>query len=473
MQGSNADSATRDELDQATDLAADPAFEPQHGRAQHGQRTASNQAQLPVLPQVVLPHAAPTLAQTERFRALQGLSLSQIDASVFAALPAQHQQELLNNLPKNINRQDGTAVAAKLKPAADDFGFITKLANLQKAVHGEAADAVDMFSEQHAALHSHKPTGDETATAPAAAAAHNDTQRPGAPMQETSAGAVDPLEVVAKTAGAEVKISQPSVPAVHADSGLNSPVPAKSAFSTDHSMLSPPPLRNSASPVEGERARHAAPYESTASPQLQQARASQQAPGEVAAVTNGAATVADVVDTAQAAAQSPVGKAADEGSVVHAHLDYTMHGLLEADAQGFAGVNDEQDQQLLGEDFHIDFDEDMMEEERAALAMHAVSGPSMPKQPQQQNDIHPVAESNACQSGQSNSRVTDQGAVHAEPMAGSAPQQAKQGLTPAVAVRPTTGAFLSASQIDASVLDALPLSVRRELELAYGMHCGA
>ena len=116
--------------------------------------SASASASIQPVSRVVLPHAVQLPVQTHQHAKLQGLTLSQIDASVFAALPAEHQQELLQNLPKTSSKPPSTTSALQ-QPQADagvnDFAFVTKLANLQKggnAGPGSAPASLSLSSSE-------------------------------------------------------------------------------------------------------------------------------------------------------------------------------------------------------------------------------------------------------------------------------------------------------------------------------------
>lgn len=459
-------------LDQATDLASDPAFEPQQGTAQQAQRGTSNQAQLQVLPQVVLPHAAPTLAQSERFRSLQGLTLSQIDASVFAALPAQHQHELLNNLSKATSRQDSTAGA---KRAADDFGFVTKLANLQKTAHGEGVEPAGTLSQQ--ADQSHTKPRPEASTAVTLSKDVAPLQEPSQPSTSRAADADNVIDVAHDS-------SQPSVASAHSNGHWNSsPTTGFGVSNSDHDVVSPPPLCNSMSPEEAAhpvQAVQTGNAESKPLLQLQQVILPQQLPASLAAAptpsTAAAQSAAAAPSVAAPASPSTAGApdvhgpkkdagTADAGSAhaaavkaADAMIDDAMvdDAMQERESQDEDPNVDQGVQQISDEEFHTDFQEhldvDLVEEERAALGMQVLPGNSM-------------------QHEQATAALPAEHAVQSE--AGGAAQQGKQDKSnsnAAVLAGRSMTVFPTASQIDASVLDALPLQVRRELEMAYGVY---
>ena len=125
------------------------------------------------------------------------------------------------------------------------------------------------------------------------------------------------------------------------------------------------------------------------------------------------------------------------------------------------------------EALELDLDLDLMDEERTALAMHGQPASGKPVPPQHAaSDNHvnnvgqavgPGTNAQLLQPGQAFVRAETSVVQQQQQQLMSGPQ--KGGLTVPQRAAP---ALPPASQIDASVLDALPLQVRRELEIAYG-----
>lgn len=120
-------------------------------------------------------------------------------------------------------------------------------------------------------------------------------------------------------------------------------------------------------------------------------------------------------------------------------------------------------------------DMDLMEEEWAALAaqgQHAAPNNRQTLAEPPTADSAPLHHSLA----QKGSGAADSGApakqsdpLHASSAAGAGQQQMQGWRAAAMQQQQPVSALPPASQIDSSVLDALPLQVRRELELAYGV----
>ena len=463
VDGSTVDN--RQELDQATDLASDPAFAlwaDTAQQAQHAQQAGLMQRHLQRQPQVVLPLPAPTLAQSERYRGLQGLSLSQIDASVFAALPAQHQQELLNNLPKNSNRQDhaqqisGAEGQKQLVP--DDFGFITKLANLQKAGHAQwgvqpalsSQEPLDADEQAEAAVAKlkqwHNPPDDQwvvqqkQAETPVAASAQADQSSmlqaspssPAACQQHDRAHAAaadtDPRQ--------PVFLTRPRASSSQAIADVSSPEARAASLA---------PLSESVSPESDVEGIPQPPQRPDSHQDALQHQQQQQQVESVRQTAPADAMNRDVTDQASAEAAA-------------------QHAILEDEVPGNAFDHG------MGGEMDVHF----AEEELAAFAVHAVSGPgtydAVPHHPLHSFE-QALPQAAKPQSGQAAGQIS---AVHAEPGSAAAAigQQGNADVHAAVAApaQQQAAGYLAACQIDASVLAALPLQVRKELELAYGVH---
>ena len=387
---------------------------PQQSSAAADSTTSSAAAEQPVS-RVVLPNAVQLPALSHQHAKLQGLALSQIDASVFAALPAEHQQELLHNLPKSTHRPLDAAPVESKQMGASDFAFITKLANLQK--------------------------GDQSRSARSAA---EGTQ---VPLDRSSGEAVN-LDLKARC--------------------LSSAKP-------DGAKAAPSVAVVSASDVEACKAEEDAQISS---------------PGDPAFISQLSAD-SGVGHAASHASPSVVDKGIitldDQPFACHDHSDISKPAISAQQAQ-----HAQQAQQpapsiksatdTAGNDKDTDVDQaldmDLMEEEWVALAAQG-------QHAEPNNRKHTLAEPPTADSAPH--RRTDHSwdqrgneAAHdcpspkhlGQPSASSAPgpaQQQMQELRAAGTHKQPVSALPPASQIDSSVLDALPLQVRRELELAYGI----
>lgn len=412
---------------------------------------------------VVLPHAGLASARSPHPPSrLQGLTLSQIDASVFAALPAEHQQELLSNLPKNTagtaGKATGAGATAARQAAAGDFAFVTKLANLQKAGHAPMHDrasssGADMQAraDQAAAVSGPADAVGKAASKPATSGNAGQTE-----AAEDSVGMGDDgCLQVAKEPVSELLRVQPM-----SDTGASDQTASSSHMASDSPRDAPSSEgvksvtdRASLPPFEGSSQGRQA----TTAPQAVRTEMHKQLP--------------QTTDTHPNTAQHT--QHANQGQEVR---QAQQHEEVDADPAA-AEDTGQQHADLSGDEaVGLELDLDLMEEERTALAVlgHAVSShclqPPGAASEAAPNDVNQAARQAI------NQRADAMPPVHGLSVAShgtSAQQQQQQaqGLkkTATLAARQAVAALPPASQVDASVLDALPLQVRRELELAYGM----
>ena len=364
---------------------------------------------------IVLPHAVQLLVHSQQHAKLQGLTLSQIDASVFAALPAEHQQELLHNLPKSTHRPLDAAPVESKQMGASDFAFITKLANLQKGVQSHSARS-----------------------------AAEGTQ---VPLDRSSGEAVN-LDLKARC--------------------LSSAKP-------DGAKAAPSDAVVSASDAEACKAEEDAQISS---------------PGDPAFISQLSAD-SGVGHAASHASPSVVDKGIitldDQPFACHDHSDISKFAISAQQAQHAQqaqrpapSIKSATD--TAGNDKDTDMDQaldmDLMEEEWVALAaqgQHAepnnrdhtlAEPPTADSAPHRRThhswDQHGNEAAHDCPSPK------HLGQASASSAPGPAQQQMQKWRAAGMHKQPVS-ALPPASQIDSSVLDALPLQVRRELELAYGI----
>ena len=389
------------------------------------------------LHRVVLPHAGLAPVHSHQHSRLQGLTLSQIDASVFAALPDQHQQELLQNLPKNTDRTSaGSAMAA-----ASDFAFVTKLANLQKTGHAQAVKTAT--SSQPAGMDPWRPNQAEAIEFGDSGVL---TDRSGAASGDFSASAMESApgksaEQRESESGVEqAEVNSQTIPTCTQDPGDVNP----------DAVVWDDVASGRAGLLSGERSAHHS--NGGIGPEALAAELPNLA--HTAGQTHRPEAVPNLAQQSSEHAQQ-------HDRLQQALSAYEESGQPQLDAQGEA------------------LDLDLMEEERTALAMHGQPGATDSRMP----DDGQVAASRGHHQELSRVSVARHGsdplanAAHipgAHPHAVSvqqAPHQQQIGqrsLIAGVTAQQAVAALPPASQIDASVLDALPLEVRRELELAYG-----
>ena len=410
---------------------------------------------------VVLPHAGLASAQSPPPPSrLQGLTLSQIDASVFAALPAEHQQELLSNLPKNTagtaGKATGEGATAARQAAAGDFAFVTKLANLQKAGHAPMHDrasssGADMQAraDQAAAVSGPADAVGKAASKPATSGnagqteAAEDSVRMGddARLQV----AKEPVsELLGVQPMSDIGASDQTASSSHMASDSPRDAPSSEGVKSVNDRASLPPFEGS---LQGRQA--------TKAPQAVRTEMHKQLP--------------QTTDTHPNTAQHT--QHANQGQEVR---QAQQHEEVDADLAA-AEDTGQQHADLSGDEaVGLELDLDLMEEERTALAVlgHAVSSHCL----QPPGAASEAAPNDVNQARQAiNQRADAVPPVHKLSVASHGTsvqqQQQAQGLkkTATLAAQQAVAALPPASQVDASVLDALPLQVRRELELAYGM----
>ncbi len=405
---------------------------------------------------VVLPHAglAPVRPQHSSHR-LQDLTLSQIDASVFAALPAEHQQELLQNLPKSTgSKPAGTAAAEGKQPAASDFAFVTKLANLQKAGHVGAAERPSSMHSDRQGLAGQLLVSSGTDGPPQASSGLSSSE-----LSEQARATTDPTSAASdgqEQAADGATLDTPAVqraPVAGLDNTAAWIVPASQHGLADTTVLDRASL--------GERQAQ----ETAASNASEVLMA--EIPDQQPMLISGSGTMVEPAQLALLGQQAQPAQHAQhdeqpEGSKAGMHAPESV-------AQPSDDLSGDEALEL-----DLDLDLDLMDEERTALAMHGqpasskrmhpqhaasdthvnnvgqVAGPGTDAQPPQQGQAFVRAETSFVQQQQQQQLVTG-----LQKRGLMVPQRAAPALPPA-------------SQIDASVLDALPLQVRRELEIAYG-----
>jgi len=439
-------------LDSASELVDDTAEALDKAGAGAGAAAAAQR-----MSRVVLPHAglAPVRPQHNSHR-LQGLTLSQIDASVFAALPAEHQQELLHNLPKSAgSKPAGTAAAEGKHPAASDFAFVTKLANLQKAGHVVAAERASSMDSDRRGMAGQLPVSSGTDGPPQASSGPSSSELSQQARAEKGPmfAASDGQEQAADGASLDISDVQPASVARLDNSA------AGIVLSSEYGLADSTGLDRASS---GERQAQ----DTTASKASEVFMA--QMPGQQPLLTSGLGM------TAEPAQQALLGQHAQPAQ-------HAQHGEQPEDSKaGMAAPESiaQPSDDLTGDEaLELDLDLDLMDEERTALAMHGQPASSTRVQPQ-----HAASDTHVNNVGQAAGPGTDaqppqqgQAFVGAETSIAQQQQQQQQqqlvsGLQKGGLMVPqrAAAALPPASQIDASVLDALPLQVRRELEIAYG-----
>ena len=409
------------------------------------------------LSRVVLPHAglAPVRPQHNSHR-LQGLTLSQIDASVFAALPAEHQQELLHNLPKSTSSKPaGTSAAEGKHPAASDFAFVTKLANLQKAGHVVAAERPSSMDSDKQGLAGQLPVSSGSNGRPQASSGPSKlelNEQARAKLGPTFAASDGPAQA-ADGATLDIPDAQPA-----SVSGLDKTA-AGIVLSSEYSLADSTVLDRA---TLGERQAQ----DTTASNASQVCIA--EMPDQQPMLTSGLGT------TPEPAQQALLEQHAQPAQ--HAKHDKQLEDSKAGMAAPGSVARPSDD--LSGDEaLELDLDLDLMDEERTALAMHGQPASGKPVPPQ-----HAASDNRVNNVGQAvgpgtNAQLLQPGQAFVRAEASVVQQQQQQqqqqlmsgpqkgGLTVPQRAAP---ALPPASQIDASVLDALPLQVRRELEIAYG-----
>ena len=433
--------------------------DPQQQQQQHPQQagtaaepTASAAAAEQPVSRVVLPHAVQLPAHSHQHAELQGLTLSQIDASVFAALPAEHQQELLHNLPKATNRPSGAAPVESKQMGASDFAFITKLANLQKGGQLRPSSALDTNSSK---------------------AAEN---RPRA----------SPQVAIAAAEGTDTPLDRSRGEGVISDMKATSLGPLKQPDATalpPSVIVLPAPDQEAERPEEGEDA----PVSSPGDPAFVSQLSADSSAGHAAchaspSVVDKGIMMLDEQPTAYHD-HSDTGKPAISAQQAQ-HVQQAQHARQAQHAwqapqpaapikpaTGAAG-NDEDD------DMDQALDMDLMEEEWVALAAHAqraesnklaqpLAQPTTADSAPFQHAHHSLAQRGS-EAAHSVAPPKHTGQLNASSAAGPVQQQMQERRAAGMQQQ-LVSALPPASQIDSSVLDALPLQVRRELELAYGI----
>ena len=415
-----------------------------------------------VLPHAVqLPQALQLPTQLHQHAKLQGLALSQIDASVFAALPAQHQQELLQKLPKTTSRAPaGSADEASRQVAASDFAFVTKLANLQKAGHGPLASldseipavpgALPQAAPDSLRAEVSRPSGSTSDAVASGSGSPEPTSQHEAQLLQDSM--LPPMSTVSEQAASEdAGANAEAKPDDLGDPAFVSQLSADSAV--DHA----------AQPVsDGALSRFAdKPAACGRAPLAVQ----QGSVVPVAAQQKQQPDHAEHVKSVQPAQQAQ--------SVQHTKLAQQAQHAQQANADLPHGDTADLPE-AVGRDDRSDLDQaldmDLMEEEWVALA--AQGQPQAANQPAAlQAPIVGSAAHGSDQLGSEGIQGADSPSEEGQAVAGMAAQQAQQQaacLRSPAARQQHVSALPPASQIDSSVLDALPLQVRRELELAYG-----
>ena len=398
---------------QQTDTAAEP--------------TASAAAAEQPVSRVVLPHAVQLPAHSHQQAKLQGLALSQIDASVFAALPAEHQQELLHNLPKSTNRPSGAAPVERNQMGASDFAFVTKLANLQKGGQSHSSPALDTSSAKVTDSRHQAPPEITMAAA-------EGTDAPLDGSGGTAANSVSEARCLgsAKTDGAA---SSPSVAVLSASDqeAARAEEDAQTTSPGDPAFIS----QLSADSGAGRAASHASPDKGTI-----------MLNDQPTALLDHSDTSMPAVSAQQAQQPAPSIKSA-------------------TDAAGHDKDN-EMDQAL---------DMDLVEEEWVALAAqgqragannrdHTLAGATTADSAPLCHAHHSL-DHHGSEAAHNGAPPKHSGQLNASSAPGPAQQQMQEWRAAGMQQQPVS-ALPPASQIDSSVLDALPLQVRRELELAYG-----
>ena len=402
-------------------------------------RSANPATTAPMVARVVLPHAVQPAAHSHQLAKLQGLTLSQIDASVFAALPAGHQQELLHNLPKATTRASGAAPVESKQLGASDFAFITKLANLQKGGQARSASALD-------------PDGQSKAT---------------------ECGQRSSESTVAAAQGTDIPVDR--LRGEGTDSGLTATSLGSAKQSDGGALpLAVIPLSDQAAarPEEDAVALPVSPSDPAFISQLSPDSAAVHAVSHASpSVVNKGNTILDAHPTASHD-HSNTGRPAMSAQAQHTqqaqHAQQAQPPAQLAAAAAAGG-------KLEDADMDQALDMDLMEEEWAALAaqgQHAAP-----------DNRHTFAEPPTAGSAplhhslaQQGSGAADSGApakqsypLHASSGAGAGQMQGWGAAGMQQQQQQPVSALPPASQIDSSVLDALPLQVRRELELAYGI----
>lgn len=431
------------------------------GDATEGLGSPISEAEAASQPQsrVVLPHAGLASPRSPHPPSrLHGLTLSQIDASVFAALPAGHQQELLSNLPKNTagtaGKATGEGATAARQAAAGDFAFVTKLANLQKAGHASVHDrasssGADMQAraDQAAAVSGPADAVGKAATEPA-----GQTEAAEDPVGMGDDGRLQ----VAKEPGPDLLRVQPVSNHGASDQTASS---SPTASDSPRDALFPEGVKSVAD-------RASLPLLEGSSQGRQAAKAPEAARTEMhKQLPQMTDAHPDTAQHAQHAEQGQGVRQARQHEEVGADLAAAADtGQQHADVSGDEAVG-------------LELDLDLMEEERTALAVlgHPVSshclqphGAALKAAP---NDLSQAARQAINQRADAMPHVHGLSVTSHETSAQQQQQQQAQGLkkTATLAAQQAVAALPPASQVDASVLDALPLQVRRELELAYGM----
>lgn len=395
----------------------------------------------PQAPRVVLPHAAQLPVLSRQHARLQGLTLSQIDASVFAALPAEHQQELLQALPMTTHRPPDTPPAGDTRQiGASDFAFVTKLANLQRGGLARTSVAVDPGGS--------RPTVRKPPASP---------ERIWAPAEST--------DTPPDRYGAE---------AVHSGLTESSLHPLKQAVRGD---VDCPPSD----------AVHSAPGQDTAARDAKDAKAGVSIGSPI--VARDPAFVSQLSAGTHGAdlhaSSSPLDKA-------NCMLDVGITSAYNRDDNSLRDMSAHQAQQApqsdptshphdaAGEDEapYLDqaLDMDLVEEEWVAMAAQGqleehnrqplAQAPNLGPAP---HHAHQFLAQHGAEAALSGPLEEQAGPLHVPTAAAGPAQQQGQGSKAAGVHPKPVSALPPASQIDSSVLDALPLQVRRELELAYGI----
>ena len=429
-------------------------------------QTGSASSSIQPVSRVVLPHAVHLPAHSHQHAKLQGLTLSQIDASVFAALPSQHQQELLQNLPKTSSRPPGPSSSPQ-KPQVDasvnDFAFVTKLANLQKGGYaGPSSTPTSLSLSGSEAQQAQPQASPERAGVGQTSGAllpepaedlSGSTQALAASPQQAVVGALQASSPVvsasgqeaASKAGVQVTAGSPDAPRD----------PAFVSQMSDDSDAACAPLSSLPHQDIRRSTDEPAPHNSgngDDDDDVMQEGSMHNQSAQQAEHTMQAAHAEQTEPVQQAQQAQPIQQSSPSGQ---------EPGIVPE-----AGDDNRNEMNQV-------LDMDLMEEEWVALAAQGQPG---------KQSTHPLAPpaGSGCQGqDQLSVKLTHQGGQHhalqqhpgrtdATPAAQQALQHSPSSRALAKPQLPMS-ALPPASQIDSSVLDALPLQVRRELELAYGM----
>ena len=411
------------------------------------------------LPRVVLPQAGLAPGRSHHHSRLQGLALSQIDASVFAALPGEHQQELLQNLPKNTDRPAAGIAATEVNPAvASNFAFVTKLANLQKAGHVPTSKL--------------PASSDSTAAEQAPKGLVNPETLKGDLSNLESGELEDPNSANSRSGAGSGSASPPSKGFAELQSRPDSGL-LGSDTGAMHQTGSPSHAVGGSSCAEPAAMNCALPGCLSVGDSAQGRQASQAVRPEVHGLDS----------TSEAASRAALQEPEEAQQAQHVQVQQAEQ---RTQIQDYRAVSENTDQLNEGIDLDqgLEFDQqldlDLMEEERTAMAGHGQ--PAAPDRLKNPTDAPQAYDASKVTQPGSNMYTEPEVQPHAvldslarqqQPQQQQPQQQQQQpgqhpSLERGVMPQRPVAALPPASQIDASVLDALPLQVRRELEVAYG-----